>query len=470
MVSLLLFMALRAVFHSLLSLIQTAMLGNNLAAMLIFVIIMEENARPRELTVWKYRRQERFLQNQLLGSYSDKMFRNCLKINKQTFFFLCQILRPTIGKMTTPLNPVIDVETRVAVTLHRLATGNTLATIADLYGIGESTASVIVREFCEAMKFHLKPLTIEMLTKERIIAISKEFEAINGIPYILGAIDGSYILITTPTHDASTYYCWKGFYSVILQGVVDADCKFWDYDFGWAGSCHDWTVFQRSQLGLRTLRGEFLPYKLIGDAAYPMRPWFFSPFKGTGLSAEKAHWNFIQSSTRMVVERAFGILKGRWRILLKRIDMPLENIGDIVTACICLHNLCIIHGDIFNEKWAKKVEKEMLDLSKQHLGRLRQIDTFRIATEAIKQMKMVHLNEQDALRYAVYDGIDLEAVQGEGIGEESTESRLEKEEKVKKLLHEATSQHEKMATSFYKAHLQTSRNVIFETTSEEDTE
>jgi hypothetical protein len=119
----------------------------------------------------------------------------------------------------------------------------------------------------------------------------------------------------------------------------------------------------------------------------------FSPFKGTRLSTEKAHWNFIQSSTRMATERAFGILKGRWRILLKIIDMPLANIKDIVTACIYLYNLCIIHGDIFNKKWAKKAEKEMLDLSRQHFGHFQQIDTFRIATEAIKQMKMVHLNE-----------------------------------------------------------------------------
>ena len=32
-----------------------------------------------------------------------------------------------------------------------------------------------------------------------------------------------------------------------------------------------------------------LPYKIIGDAAYPMRPWFYSPFKRENacLSREK---------------------------------------------------------------------------------------------------------------------------------------------------------------------------------------
>jgi len=28
------------------------------------------------------------------------------------------------------------------------------------------------------------------------------------------------------------------------------------------------------------MKGIILPYKLIGDATYPMRPWFYSPFKG----------------------------------------------------------------------------------------------------------------------------------------------------------------------------------------------
>jgi hypothetical protein len=27
------------------------------------------------------------------------------------------------------------------------------------------------------------------------------------------------------------------------------------------------------------VKEKFLPYKLIDNAAYPMRPWFYSPFK-----------------------------------------------------------------------------------------------------------------------------------------------------------------------------------------------
>jgi hypothetical protein len=58
----------------------------------------------------------------------------------------------------------------------------------------------------------------------------------------------------------------------------------------------------------------------------------------------------MQFSMKMAVESSFGILKRRWRILLKIIDMLIANVGNIITTCICLHNLCIIHGDIFNKK------------------------------------------------------------------------------------------------------------------------
>jgi hypothetical protein len=66
----------------------------------------------------------------------------------------------------------------------------------------------------------------------------------------------------------------------------------------------------------------------MSDFVYPMRPWLYYLLKGEkyGLRRAKMHWNFIHSSTRMAVEITFGILKGRWRILLKRIGMPRRHI------------------------------------------------------------------------------------------------------------------------------------------------
>ncbi len=92
------------------------------------------------------------------------------------------------------------------------------------------------------------------------------------IPYVFGTIDHSHIPIIAPPNDLAFYYCRKWFYSVLIQGVVDVKWKLWDYDFGWVGRKHDWTLFQKIEIGKMTMSGTFLPYKLVDGAAYPRHP------------------------------------------------------------------------------------------------------------------------------------------------------------------------------------------------------
>jgi hypothetical protein len=54
----------------------------------------------------------------------------------------------------------------------------------------------------------------------------------------------------------------------------------------------------------------------------------------------------------MLVERAFGMLKGKFKLLLKRVDIPLRHMLDLVMACICLHNMCIANSNGFDMDWA----------------------------------------------------------------------------------------------------------------------
>ena len=120
-----------------------------------------------------------------------------------------------------------------------------------------------------------------------------------------------------------------------------------------------------------------------------MHHWFIISFtrQKFGLLREKHYWNFIQSSTMLTIKRAFGILKGRWRILLKYIDLPFENVCDLVTTCIYLDNLCLIHGDGFDMQWAKEAEQEMQNFQNESFGNLENIDMFHIVEVSIQQMK-----------------------------------------------------------------------------------
>ena len=72
--------------------------------------------------------------------------------------------------------------------------------------------------------------------------------------------------------EGENYYCRKSFHSVLLQGIVDTKCVFWNYEFEWAGNMHDWTLFQLTIVGKYCIKGNHLPYKFIGDCAYSVRP------------------------------------------------------------------------------------------------------------------------------------------------------------------------------------------------------
>ena len=319
--------------------------------------------RPRRL--WAHDRgmgQPGFFDRNLLGSFNEREFKARMRMDVSTFEYLCSTLAPSLLKQDTNMRPAIPVEVKVAVAISRLATGNSMQTIADLYRIGLSTSQLAVTQFVGAIKTILLKKFIRWPSTSTMEKFASEFENLHGIPYVVGAVDGSHILIVAPRFHAADYYNRKGFHSILLQAVVSSKCLFWDFDIGWAGSLHDANLWGRTAIGQFCEAGKLSPYALVGDAAYPCRPWMLAPYKGhkDGLTREEYHWNFMQSSTRMCIERAFGMLKGRWRILLKMIDVHLKNVPDMVTTCLVLHNMCIVFGDEFwKNEWMQEATEEV---------------------------------------------------------------------------------------------------------------
>jgi len=53
---------------------------------------------------------------------------------------------------------------------------------------------------------------------------------------------------------------------------------------------------------------------------------------------KKEIFNFAHSSLRNVIERSFGVLKMKWRILLSMPRYPPHVQSQIIVACMALHN------------------------------------------------------------------------------------------------------------------------------------
>lgn len=174
-----------------------------------------------------------------------------------------------------------------------------------------------------------------------------------GIPGIIGAIDGCHIPIKAPPQNAIDYYNRNNIHSVILQAVCNDKKQFIDIFVGTPGRVHDARVFRIS--GLYALLSANNPpidptEHLLGDAAYPLLPFLMKPYRDNGhLRNEQTLFNIRMSAVRSLIERSFGLLKGKFR-RLKYLEMnTIENIPTVITATCVLHNFIITHDGAFQE-------------------------------------------------------------------------------------------------------------------------
>jgi hypothetical protein len=286
------------------------------------------------------------------------------RVSKETFFYMCEKLRPVIQRQNTRMRTAIGVEQRLAITLWCLATCSEYRTIGHLFGVARCTVCVIVHDTCDAIVRVFLSAFIKFPTGDELKEVIDGFNSKWEMVQCAGAIDGSHIPVKPPALHHTDYYNRKGWYSVILQAVVDHNYMFTDVVVGWPGSVHDSRVLAHSQLYQkasnkqilqscsRTVMGrEIMPF-LIGDSAYPLKTWLLKPFAcNSTLSNEQKTFNYHLSRARIVVENAYGRLKGRWRRLIKQNEMDISRVPQVITACCILHNICEVHGDAFAETW-----------------------------------------------------------------------------------------------------------------------
>jgi hypothetical protein len=186
----------------------------------IFSILWESMGRE-ERSIWSHARQIGFTDHFLLGSFTERMFKQRTRVSHGTFRFLCEKLCPFLKKKGTRMRAAISVETRIAVSLCILGTRNGLLLIGEVYRIVECTASCIVREFCKAVRKHLLRVLVQFPSESQFKVLASQFEALHGIPYIMDAIDGSHIPILALVIGQEDYYYRKSFHSAILQGIIE---------------------------------------------------------------------------------------------------------------------------------------------------------------------------------------------------------------------------------------------------------
>lgn len=120
---------------------------------------------------------------------------------------------------------------------------------------------------------------------------------------------------------------------------------------GEVGSVHDATVLKRSEIWTYMMNPEKFPENshILGDKAYPLLPQLMVSFKNIRqLNVYEKNFNYKHAAVRSSIERAFALLKKRFRCM-KFLDVrTLTYIPKYIIACCVLHNICILKNDILD--------------------------------------------------------------------------------------------------------------------------
>ena len=301
----------------------------------------------------------------LFNIYTPDMFYDILRMRRQTFDRLVRDLRPYIQGQHTHWREPIGVEKKVVVTMFKLMHGACIPLVADKAALGKSTVHEILRQVCSAISIHFAHL-IAWPTGRRPMRVAAGFQAKQGLHNCIGAIDGTHIYVTSPpnTIAAADHRNRHKSFSVLLQGVVDSKCYFTSINTGPPGSLHDSAHFKSTELYRKAEEGTmagfhddplawdlglpFPPY-LVADRGYPLLSWCITPFRmgpmGLPLTREEAWFNRKHSSTRMSVERGFGILKARFKEIGTKSSLKLDFMPTVIHCCCVLHNVLLASKD-----------------------------------------------------------------------------------------------------------------------------
>ena len=188
-----------------------------------------------------------------MPGWNDADFKANFCVSHATFVYLVNELQPSAeARALTQYH-----SSGPACCYCSLETGNQCGVPDDchLFGDGLSSVCVIVHQVCEAIVVLLGPQYIKLPQGEGWQTVVDGFLQRWQFPQCVGAMDGSHIPIIAPPVNAKDYYNRKGFHSILLQGVVDHQCRFMDIYIGWPGSLHDAHIFANSNISLKLRQG-----------------------------------------------------------------------------------------------------------------------------------------------------------------------------------------------------------------------
>lgn len=288
---------------------------------------------------------------------SPEKFQDFIQMSTSAFDGLLDLLRPLLTMQQTLLRRCISPEQRLLITLRFLSTGETYSSLHQLFHVGKSTISGIVRTTCELIYQNLCSTVMPTPTQETWLQVAEGFESATSFPNCIGSVDGKHLRVHQPPHSGSKSFNNKKYFSVVLMAVADTKYRFLAIDVGAYDSEGDARVMEASQIKQKMLHDEGslppprplpgmtepMPFVMASDEAFSVTPCQLRPFPRKGLDTRRRVFNYRLSRARRYIECTFGILIKKWKICGSSIQLDVATVDAVVKACCILHNYVLDH-------------------------------------------------------------------------------------------------------------------------------
>ena len=298
--------------------------------------------------------------------YSLRQFRQRFRVPRALFFRLRDDLvahnprvwsqrKDCFGKWGQPT------DVKVLLCLRYIGTGRSFDDLDDSSRMARETARQYVNQFyIDVNEIYGAEFYNRYPNRAELKEIAERYEDA-GFPGCIGAVDCTDLIWKNcPLQEKGQYHNPKDSKLAVIkiEAWCDMDLYIWHWFPGRPGTTNDKTMVSFSPLFIEIFNRTYelhlpTPYRLnansversiayfLGDGIYPRYPIFVLPIHETEEEGKK-RYSKRQEGRRKDIERAFGVIKARFRILRNE-DFRWYK-GDILICsrtCVILHNILV---------------------------------------------------------------------------------------------------------------------------------
>jgi len=306
------------------------------------------------------------------GGYGSRIFRT-LRMSRMTFLALERWMRQHTHLRDSRQSVLL--REKLGIYLYIVGQGASFRLTAETFRRSINTIHRVFHEVLRGMnELYLMEVRLPTIRTPPASRIRKSGKFWPYFKDCIGALDGSHIHAFVPGLNQGPYRNRKGYLSQNVLAVCDFNMMFIYILAGWEGTANDARVLSDAiNRGFHAPPGKYY----LADAGYSNTPLTMTPYRGVRYhlkeqaraslkpQTKEELYNLRHASLRNVIERQFGVLKRRFKLIRAAPEYPLPVQVRLIYALTGLNNFIArnnIQPDLYQTEGYRDHHEVLQDL------------------------------------------------------------------------------------------------------------